>query len=228
MRIAIVGAQNVGKTTLINAFRQRWPDYSLPEKTYRELIKEKSLVINEQGSLESQKVIRDALADLALENAGKAKTIHDRCILDNLVYTFWLADYKKFEASESDINEFITTSIFLTKESLKFYDVIFWLPVNPNIPVVDGENRSTSEQYRAEIDNIFYAVYETYKKNSGVIFDRDNQPAYIVLEGDVNEKIETIKQYISDSGDLVETTNSVLAGLEDLYDEAALLRQIGG
>lgn len=226
MRIAVVGAQNVGKTTLIKDFIQRWPDYSLPEKTYRDLIKEKSLTVNEEGSLESQRIIRDALADMALENAGKSKTIHDRCILDNLVYTFWLADYKKFQGTESELNEFISTSIYLTKESLKFYDIIFWLPANPNIPIVDGENRSKNDQYRTEIDNIFHAVYETYKKNSGVIFDKENQPAFIVLEGDLNEKIETIKQYISDSGDLVETTNSVLAGLEDMYDEAALRQQL--
>jgi len=226
MRIAVVGAQNVGKTTLVKAFREKWPDYSLPEKTYRELIKDKSLTINETGTLESQQIIRDSLADLALENAGKSKTIHDRCILDNLVYTFWLADYKKLKGAEKDINEFISTSIYLTKESLKFYDIIFWLPLNPNILLEKDENRSENKSYREEIDNIFHAVYETYKKNSGVIFDKENQPAFIVLEGELQDKMNIIGQYISDSGELVETTESVLGGLESIYDEAALRQQI--
>lgn len=226
MRIAVTGAQCVGKSTLVNAFKAKWSAYSSPEKSYRELIKEKNLSLNESGTMESQTIIRDVLADLALENAGKSKTIHDRCILDNLVYSFWLAEHDKLGSDKKKISDFMATSILLTKESLKFYDIIFWLPINPNIPVEESENRSNSEQFREEIDNIFHGIYETYKKNDGLIFDKENQPAFIVLEGDVDAKLQHISEYLDHNGDLIETTSSVLGDLENVYDELALKGQL--
>lgn len=226
MRIAVTGAQCVGKSTLVNAIKARWNMYNSPEKTYRELIKEKNLSLNEQGTIESQTIIRDVLVDLALDNAGKNKTIHDRCTLDNLAYTFWLAENNKLGDDHKKISDFIATSILLTKESLKFYDIIFWLPINPNIPIEESDNRSNSEQFREEIDNIFYAIYEDYKKNSGLIFDKDNQPAFIVLQGDVDVKLASIAEYINHEGDLIETTTSVLGDLENVYDELALKGQL--
>jgi thymidylate kinase len=226
MRIAVTGAQCVGKSTLVQAFKARWPMYKSPEKTYRELIKEKNISLNESGTLDSQKIIRDAMVDLALENAGKTQTIHDRCTLDNLAYTFWLAEHNKLGTDDKTISDFISTSILLTKESLKFYDIIFWLPINPNIPIEEKDNRSESETFREEINNIFYGIYEIYKKNTGLIFDKENQPAFIVLEGDVDVKLQHIAEYIHSDGNLIETSHSVLGDLENVYDELALKGQL--
>lgn len=222
MRIAITGTQNNGKSTLVNAFKQRWPMYSSPEKTYRDLVKEKNLTLNESGTLESQKIIRDFLVEQALENAGKQKTIHDRCVLDNVAYTLWMAEYNKLEGTESEINEFITTSILLTRESMKFYDIVFWLPLNSSIPIQESPNRSTDMKFREEIDNIFQGIFEHYKKNSGLLFEKENQPAFIVLDGEVHDKLDIISQYLNDDGDLIETTSSVLGDLENIYDELSL------
>lgn len=222
MRIAITGTQNNGKSTLVNAFKQRWPMYSSPEKTYRDLVKEKNLTLNESGTLESQKTIRDFLVEQALENAGKQKTIHDRCVLDNVAYTLWMAEYNKLEGTESEINEFITTSILLTRESMKFYDIVFWLPLNSSIPLEESPNRSIDQKFREEIDNIFQGIFEHYKKNSGLLFEKENQPAFIVLDGEVHDKLDIISQYLNDDGDLIETTSSVLGDLENIYDELSL------
>jgi thymidylate kinase len=226
MRIAVIGAQGVGKSTLVDTIKAYWPAYLSPEKTYRDLIKEKNLTINESGTMESQQVIRDYLVDIALDNAGKDKTIHDRCVLDNLAYTFWLVEHNKLGDDEKAITDFVTTSIILAKESLKFYDVVFWLPLNPNIPLEESENRSQSESYREEMDNIFFGIHENYKKNAGLIFDKENQPAFIVLEGELDQKIDTIKQYINEDGELIETNSSVLGDLEAVYDEAVLRKQL--
>ena len=83
MRLAIIGAQGTGKSTLINEILREWPMYSIPEKSYRDIVAEKNLPLNETGTLESQMIIRDALIDMALENAGKQHTVHDRCTIDN-------------------------------------------------------------------------------------------------------------------------------------------------
>jgi hypothetical protein len=222
MRIAICGTQNNGKTTLVEAFKSLWPMYTVPTKSYRDLIEENKLTLNENGSLASQKFIRDFLLDQALENAGKQKTLHDRCTLDNLAYTLWLYEHEKLEGTNDEVSDFIATSIIMTKESMKFYDIIFWLPLNTKIQLVESPNRSLNETYREEIDNVFHGIYEHYKKNSGIVFEKEDQPAFIPLEGDLDQKINTIKNYLDDKGDLIVTEQSVLGDLETMYDEISL------
>lgn len=224
MRITVTGAQNVGKSTLVNAIKAYWPMFSQPEKSYKDAVREKNLPINESGTLESQTIIRDYLVDIALANAGKKHTVHDRCILDNLVYTLWLDEHGKLGEKSTD---FITSTIHLHRECMKFYDIVFWLPINENIILEEKEQRSTSKEYQKEIDNIFYGIYEEYKKNTNVFFDKENQPAFIVLEGDVDQKIEQIRQYIDADGNLIETTHSVLGDLEHEYDKMCLSKQVG-
>jgi hypothetical protein len=226
MRIAVIGAQCVGKSTLIQHFLQRWPQYALPERSYRDIIKEQNLALNEQGTLESQKIIRDVLVDMALENAGKSFTLHDRNPIDNLVYTLWLAEKDKLEGSNSEVSDFIATSLLLTKESMKFYDIIFWLPINENIPLENSENRSINIEYRKEIDNIFHGVYEHYKTHTGIIFAPDDQPVMIPLEGELYQKLETVAMYIGPDGNLVENEGSAITDLQTAYEEECLRRQV--
>ena len=50
----------------------------------------------------------------------------------------------------------------------------------------------------------------------------------IPLMGDLSEKIATLKEYIDENGDSIVTEQSVLAGLEDMYDKAQLFKQLSG
>jgi len=226
MRISFVGTQNVGKSTLIQEFINKYPMFSIPEKSYRDVIKEQNLDINENGTLESQKIIRDVLVDMALDNAGKSHIVHDRTVLDNLAYTLWLAEYDKLRGTDDEISEFIATSILLVKESMKFYDIIFWIPINHNIPVVAKENRSLNLEYRQEIDNIFDGFYEHYKTNSGLLFDKENQPCVIKLEGELQQRMDTIALYIAEDGELVENEGSAITDLQTAWEEEQLRRQV--
>jgi hypothetical protein len=220
MRIAVVSTQNNGKTTLVDVFKKMWPMYKSPEKTYRDIIKEKNVPVNEQGTLEGQKIIQDALAEQALLTSTEKYSISDRIILDNLVYSLWLADKGKL-GNDTVTGDFITKSILLTRETLKFYDVIFYLPLNPNIVIEDINDqrlvkRSIDPSYRIEIDELFQSCYEMYKTGNGVVFPTTDCPAVIELTGDLDDKIKTIKEYINDNGDLFETEKSVLSEADDM------------
>ncbi len=218
MRIGISSCQCNGKTTLVEAIKSNWPKYLSPSKTYRDVIKEKNLSINQESSEEAQRIIRDALVDQALHNNDVTHIVHDRTILDNLVYTLWLAEKGKITDEE-----FIATSINLTRETLKFYDVIFWLPLNQDIVLEDKEQRDTDETFRLEIDNIFYSVFDSWKESSGLIFSVEDAPPMIALEGDINKKLDTIRFYINDEGDFREEESQVFKDMESLYDEASLM-----
>jgi len=222
MRIAVVSTQNNGKTTLVDAFKHFWPKYITPEQTYRELIKSQKLDINQTGTLASQKIIRNSLIDQAQQNVDIRYRIDDRCVLDNIAYTLWLADKGRIDDST-----FIAESIIMCRETLKLYDIIFWLPLNDNIKMEDGKSdRDMDEKFREEIDSIFQAVYDGYLEQDGILFDKEDQPPMIILTGDLDEKIATLKEYIDDEGDLIVTEQSVLAGLEELYDQAQLLKEV--
>lgn len=209
MRIAIISTQNNGKTTLINAFKQIWPNYISPKNTYRDLIKEKGLSINEQGTEESQRIIRDSLIDNAIDYAQKKYTISDRNIIDNLVYTLWLSERGRIKDTD-----FTSDSILIARETCKFYDIIFWLPLNHNIVMDEQEHRSNDPIFRAQIDEIYLQLYESFKCSENILFDINNSPPIIPLTGNLNEKISQIKNYINDEGDLLETKTSLMDELD--------------
>ena len=95
MRIGIVGTQSNGKTTLVQAIQQVWPNYKFIEGKYRQYVKEHRDELNQNGTLETQKILRDFLCDDAIDNSSEKHTVSDRTILDNIVYTLWLGGKDK-------------------------------------------------------------------------------------------------------------------------------------
>jgi len=198
MRIAIIGAQNTGKSTLVDSFIKQWPMYKRPAKTYRDIIKEKNLPLNKEGSKESQRAILDALVDelQAVVASEEEFTIFDRCPVDNIAYSLW--HYAK-DTSGFD-KEFIVISQSIASLSLKMLDVIFYVPVRKEIPLVDREGRECDPVYREEIDNIYDALVSSYEKNTGAFFPLEDCPPVIRLEGPPDLRIPQIQMYIKETG----------------------------
>ena len=120
MRIAIIGSQSSGKSTLIKEFLEKWSMYKTPEKTYRDIIKSRDIKINEQGDEKSQKAILNALID-EVQQAKGDYLIFDRCVVDNIAYTLWLNAHDKVS------NAFVLDSKFLALQTLKLFDIIFYV-----------------------------------------------------------------------------------------------------
>ena len=51
MKIAVIGAQRSGKSTLIKEICRRWPMYARPATTYRDMVAEKGLPLYEAGTV---------------------------------------------------------------------------------------------------------------------------------------------------------------------------------
>ena len=221
MRLAISSTACNGKSFLIESFLANWPMYKTPEKTYRDLYEEKGLSLNKKGNLESQRIIRDSLVDQAIENAGEDFCIHDRCVLDNLAYTLWLAEKGKI-----DDDEFVADSFNITRETLKMYDIVFFLPIHPRSPVTieDSEGRDTDLEFRAEINNIFLGIQEMYSEHNGLVFPLEDSPALIELYGDEQqgEKTQMIADYLDVTGELKTTDESLIKTLSETAQENAL------
>lgn len=196
MKIAFIGTQCNGKSTLIKEFCERWPMYKHPEKTYRDLIKEKKVKNNKNGTEQSQKVILNALVDeVILATATEEKHIvFDRCVIDNIAYTLWLNEKGKVS------DEFVMDSRQIALETIKMYDIIFYLPLREEIKMEKRKGRDLDPVYRQEIDNIFKALITSYERNSGIFFPVRDCPAVIALEGPPDLRCEQIRLYLKDTG----------------------------
>jgi GTPase SAR1 family protein len=87
MKIAVVGAQNVGKTTFINDFVGVFSDYTSHVSSLKNIANEKGLQLNQMTSEQTQLLIMQHLYNQISENKDE-KAIFDRCLIDNYVYTY--------------------------------------------------------------------------------------------------------------------------------------------
>lgn len=210
MKIAVIGAQNTGKTTFIEDFIKQWPMYNRCSKPYyTTLVKEKGITLNESGSEESQEAIMNSLIDQVMPGTKRDNIIYDRSVLDNLMYTLWMNG----KGVVSD--EFVKKCIPIIKESLTFYDILFFLPITKHspIPIEEKDHRSNSQEFRSEADNIMKALVFQYNQGNKTYFPFDTKlgcPAIVEIFGNREERIELAKMYIQPDGGQYSEKDSLL------------------
>jgi GTPase SAR1 family protein len=214
MKIALMGAQNTGKSTLVENLIRRWPVYKKPERTYRDIIKEQGIKLNKNGDKESQRAILNALVDeIQVACATEDKhLIFDRCTVDNIAYTLW--HYAKDTPGFS--REYVVDSQSIAALTLKYIDIIFYVPVRKEIPLVARDGREIDLVYREEIDNIFDELVGSYETNTRAFFPTEDCPAVIRLEGPPDMWIPQMSLYIKDDGNgFGEEDGSLLSNLSN-------------
>lgn len=219
MRIAISGTVSIGKSTLINDFLKEWPLYKTPSDTYRSLIKTGNYPHSKKCNKEGQWAILNHMIDEMQKYSKEDKIIYDRCPWDNLVFSIWAA-----EMQSSDIDEeFVAKCIPIVKESMKFLDMICYIPITKHspVPIVDNGFRETDPKYIEGIDNIFKALFHEYQFNLGKtpFFTADDSPAIIEIFGNPHERIALLQQYLNADGEVIgDDGNSILDpnNIEDL------------
>jgi predicted ATPase len=196
MKIAVVGTQCVGKSTYIKDFLKKWPMYKTPEKSYRDIIKEKNLPHSSKSNEETQNLILNFLVDQAIEFSKKDNVILDRCVIDVLAYSSWLNLNDKLSDKVLDQQRIIV------RETLKLYDILFFLPITKVSPVELKDNgfRDVDPIYREEIDTVFKAFQESYHRGDGRVFPKDDTPAFIEIYGNPEERIAITEFYIMEDG----------------------------
>lgn len=222
MRIAISGAQCLGKTTLCNDILNTWKTFKKGPESYRKIVKENNLPHSKEATKDGQwQILQAQYEDIKQFKQGD-KVVFDRCTLDNIVYSLWSLDKNKSDIDE----EFIKESIEVVKESMRYVDIIFFIPITKAAPVQLEERamREIDVEYVSEIDNIFKAISYQHGKNECPFFHKDDAPPIIEVFGSREERIELLKYYLNTEGDLIETQSSVL-DLENLHAAEQLLRE---
>jgi GTPase SAR1 family protein len=215
MKIALMGAQNTGKSTLVENFIKQWPMYKKPEKTYRDLIKEQNIKLNKEADKDSQKAILNALVDEiqgACASENNTHLIFDRCTVDNIAYTLW----HHAKDTPGFTREFVIDSQSIAALSLKYLDIIFYVPVRKEIPLVQRDGRETDVVFREEIDNVFDALVESYENNTRAFFPTEDCPVIIRLEGPPDMWVPQMRLYIKENGNFYgEEDGSLLDNLSN-------------
>jgi len=201
MRIAISGTQNSGKSTLVRAFLQKWPMFGTPAKTYRDVLEENKLEHSSNTNEETQLLILDWILKTQESIPKDTNIIYDRCPWDNLAYTLVANSYDQIS------DEVAAASISLVRESMKHLDIIFWLPYDNEIKVVDDGVRDVNLEHLNEVDGVFAQLYEHYSENleSDIFYPKEDCPAIIPVEGKtVDDRLFYISQFIDEAGALIE------------------------
>jgi thymidylate kinase len=198
MKIAVIGAHCTGKSTFVDNFIKEWPMYKRPAKTYRDILADQQIPLNKEATPESQKQILNALVDEAqlASTSDDEFVIFDRCTVDNIAYTLW--HYAK--ETEGFSTEYVIDNKTIAALALKHVDLIFYIPVRKEIPIVPKDNRETDEIFREEIDNIFDSLVVSYENHTWAFFPQEDCPAVIRLDGPPDMWIPQMKLYIKDSG----------------------------
>ena len=187
MRIGFCGVKQADQNEFIAEFRKLWPSYTIDVgKITTELPNE---------NIELSKIEYDILnnrIDRAMEYNKNKNVIHLNTTLESLTEIFWNAskDIKGFD------DLMIQKAIMLARQSMTFYDVLFYTPImaNETTPV---------DEKSVELDNFYSAILETYTTGKRWIFPFDDAGGscpMIEIFGTIPEKIEMIKLYINPDG----------------------------
>ena len=151
MRIAVIGPQNTGKSTFVADFLEEFPHYTTPQKTYRDVIEEKNLDVNQLSGLESQKSIREFIFGQMRYN-NEYNVIFDRCMIDNYVYTY--VQYEKGQIPKWFVDE--TEAMML--DALTEVDVYFFIPTAVSVPLVADGTRDVDTSYIDTVNHHFLRI----------------------------------------------------------------------
>ena len=175
MRIGLCGTMSVGKTTLVNALKERdeFKDYMFRTERSKELMAQ-GIPLNTDSTLKGQTVfLAERTSELMCENV-----ITDRTVIDVMAFA---------KASKSmnyvDKEEFINYA----KRFIREYDYIFYVsPVG--VEIEDNGIRETNVDYR---DLINFTISNLIDAN------KHRFKSLNTLSGSTEERIEQMLEVIS-------------------------------
>jgi nicotinamide riboside kinase len=183
MIFTFTGPQSSGKTTLLKKCREYYGSKLCYIDEVTRLIKrEYGVDINETGAND---VTQTLILNKEFENLfydykgfGFQGILHDRCIMDGMVFTTYFARGK--------LNDFpVSNSLGLMYyvNHIHRYDHIFY-PSPHDVPLVDDGERSVNREFRDAIIDLYENYWLSDERLKGKV---------TILKGTVEERMEAIK-----------------------------------
>ena len=214
MRIAISGTSNIGKQQFKQSLLKAFPQYKTPDTTYKHVIEaiyQKSKTEERETSgADIQWNILNYMIDEFQKFDRDDKVIFDGCTLDNILYSLYMME-KAPGVSKID-SKFIDNCVPIVQESMKYLDIVFLLPITK----ADETDRKFSDEDR-EINNLYGALHKQYLQGTSPFLPKDDQPAIIEVFGNDTQRLQIVKLYLDESGDVIHDKS-----ISDLIDPAMM------
>lgn len=186
MRIAVSGTHFIGKTTLIEDFIKKHPEYRLEVEPYYKLQDEETIELSLEPSLENLVAQLDYSIKQLNECASEKNVIFDRCPIDFLAYAKCALDQDSLDMDDSEISERLPE----IKAALNTLDIIIFLPISSKNLI---EYTEENPVYRKAADKCFKQIY---RDDIYDIFPRYNHPKVIELVGDRLTRLQNLTNYL--------------------------------
>tara|TARA_B100001094_G_C17947055_1_gene678567 strand:- start:92 stop:763 length:672 start_codon:yes stop_codon:yes gene_type:complete len=200
MRVAISGTSNIGKQEFLKTFLKEFPSYTTPETNYKTVIdaiyKKAVEEKRETSSKDIQWNILNYMIDTMQEYDRDDKVVFDGCTLDNAIYSLYLME-KSPKISKIDSN-FIDTCVPIIRESMKYLDIVFWLPITK----ADKTDRKFEEEDK-EVNHLYAAMHNHYLEGKSPFLPKDDQPAIIEVFGNKEQRLQMVKLYLDEEGEVI-------------------------
>jgi hypothetical protein len=199
MRIAVSGSHSLGKSTLVDDWVARYPQFTREEEPYRALGlygPYQILFRDESTRLHNGIQLYYSLSRVHRYAAQADDVIFDRAPVDYLAYSQYTAD-----AGSTDIDDaFVTSMVAAVIESLDRLDIIAFVPKSDEWPVqmeADGI-RPTDYAYRDAVDAVFKQIYR--EGRYGVISGK-RHPLVVELVGSRQDRLDQLARAATEVSD---------------------------
>lgn len=167
MKIAVIGTFQVGKTSVIEGFTRRLPQYQVIPEYARELIEESERDI--RGDREFQLKVMNMKLAAERELVKMENLISDRTAIDNWAFC------KHHQVFSESVTE--TVRVFAVEHTNSYYDVVVYLPIEDDMQPVPEEEKE--REFREAVDNI---VRESLQYLDNVV----------IVKGTIEKKVEKL------------------------------------
>jgi predicted ATPase len=199
MRIAVSGSHSLGKSTLVDDWVARYPEFTREEEPYRALGlygPYQILFRDESTTLHNGIQLYYSLSRVHRYAAQADDVIFDRAPVDYLAYSQYTAD-----AGSTDIDDaFVMSMVAAVIESLDRLDIIAFVPKSDEWPVemeADGI-RPTDYAYRDAVDAVFKQIYR--EGRYGVI-SGERHPLVVELVGSREDRLDQLARAAAEVND---------------------------
>jgi hypothetical protein len=186
MRIAVSGTHFIGKTTLIEDFLKKHPEYRCEKEAYYKLQDEKAMELSLEPSLDSLLEQLDYSIEQLNEAANEHNVIFDRCPIDFIAYSMINLEQDSVDINDSEVSERFPE----IKNALNTLDLILFLPITRENSI---EYTEENPAYRKAADKYFKKIY---RDDVCDIFPRYGHPKIIEIWGDRASRIKKIESYL--------------------------------
>ena len=171
MKIAIIGAQGVGKTTLAQQINKDYPKFEILPEAAR-LAQKRGFKLDHTATVETELWLINKQIELEERNDN---WVADRCGIDLLAYIQYLF------SKEYDLIDFANKTLI---PKFSNYDLIIYLP-SGEFAIEDDGLRTTDIKFQKDIDNQIRDILEKHKIS------------FVKIVGTPEERLDKVKKLLN-------------------------------